>query len=151
MPATVEEEPVPVPSTVVATENAAFTSRVVELINAARRQEGLEPLTPTATLSSAAQRRATAMAEAGVLSHTGPDGSTVAGRVQAAGYSGWTAVGEAIAAGPTTPEEVVACWLASPDHRASLLDPTFRELGVGYYYLSSNTYEHWWVADLATR
>ena len=150
MPAPVEE-PAPLPPAVVATENAAFTSRVVELINAARQQEGLEPLTPTATLTSAAQRRAIAMAEAGVLSHTAQDGSTVAGRVQAAGYNGWTAVGEAIAAGATTPEEVVACWLASPDHRASLLAPTFKELGVGYYYLSSDTYKHWWVADLAAR
>jgi uncharacterized protein YkwD len=141
--------PSPLPPTVVAGENAPFANRVVELINAARRQEGLEPLSVTVSLTNAAQSRARTMAEAGVLSHTAPDGSTVAGRVQAAGYGGWTDLGEVIAAGPASPEEVVECWLASPDHRADLLNPTFRELGVGYYYLSSNTYQHWWVAELA--
>jgi uncharacterized protein YkwD len=155
-PAPSAPEPVEIPSplpppppTVVAGENASFANRVVELINAARRQEGLEPLSVTVSLTNAAQSRARTMAEAGVLSHTAPDGSTVAGRVQAAGYGGWTDLGEVIAAGPASPEEVVECWLASPDHRADLLDPNFKELGVGYYYLSSNTYKHWWVADLA--
>jgi uncharacterized protein YkwD len=137
--------------TVIASENAAFIDRVVKLINAARRQEGLEPLSPTTSLMEAAQRQARAMAEAGRLSHTAPDGSTVEGRVQAAGYSGWTAVGEVVAAGLASPEAVVAEWLASPEHRARLLGPAYRELGAGYFCLSDTTYGHWWVVDLAAR
>jgi uncharacterized protein YkwD len=152
MPAT---EPVEAPGlaspTVVASENAAFVDQVVELVNAARRQEGLEPLSPAASLTEAAQRQARAMAEAGLLSHTDPDGSTAAERVQAAGYAGWTALGEVIAAGPASPEAVVAEWLASPEHRARLLDPAYTELGAGYYYLSDTIYGHWWVVDLAAR
>jgi uncharacterized protein YkwD len=124
---------------------------VVDLINAARRQEGLEPLSPATSLMDAAQRQARAMAQADRLSHTAPDGSTVEGRVQAAGYGGWTALGEVVAAGATSPEEVVADWLASPEHRARLLDPAYRELGAGYYCLSSTTYGHWWAVDLGTR
>jgi len=148
-------EPAQVPGlaspTVIASENAAFIDRVVKLINAARRQEGLEPLSPAASLMEAAQRQARAMAEAERLSHTAPDGSTVEGRVQAAGYTGWTAVGEVVAAGPASPEAVVANWLASPEHRARLLDPAYRELGAGYFYLSDTIYGHWWVVDLAAR
>jgi len=146
----VAQAPQAVPPTVVAGENAAFVSRVADLINAARRQEGLEPVSPTATLAAAAQRQARALAEAGVVSHTAPDGSTVVGRVQAAGYRSWSALGEVVGAGFASPEAVVAQWLASPSHRAELLNPAFRQLGVGYYYLSGTTYEHWWVADLAT-
>ena len=48
------------------------------------------------------------MAEAGRLSHTDLDGSTMEGRVQAAGYGGWTALGEVVAAGLASPETVVA-------------------------------------------
>jgi uncharacterized protein YkwD len=122
---------------------------VVQLINAARQQEGLAPLSPTASLMGAAQRQAQAVAEASRLSHTAPDGSTVVGRVQAAGYGGWSALGEVCAAGDASPEDVVADWLASPEHRARLLDPAFREIGAGYYYLSGSSFEHWWVVDLA--
>ena len=152
MPAT---EPIEAPGlaspTVTASENAAFVDQVVELINAVRRQEGLEPLSPAASLMEAAQREARAMAESGLLSHTGPDGSTMGERAQAAGYTGWTALGEVVAGGLTSPEEVVAEWLASPEHRACLLDPAYKELGTGYYYLSDSSYGHWWVVDLAAR
>ena len=137
--------------TVIASENAAFVDSVVDLINAARRQEGLEPLSPAASLMEAAQRQARAMAEAGLLSHTAPDGSTMGERAQAAGYTGWTALGEVIGAGQTSPEAVVAEWLAEPEHRARLLDPAYRELGAGYYYLSDTIYGHWWVVDLGAR
>jgi uncharacterized protein YkwD len=137
--------------TVIASENAAFIGRVVELVNAARRQEGLEPLSPAPSLMEAAQRQARAMAESGRLSHTGPDGSTEAERMQAAGYTGWTALGEVVGAGLTSPEAVVAEWLASPEHRARLLDPAYTELGAGYYYLNNTVYGHWWVVDLGAR
>ena len=145
------DAPGPASPPVVAGESAAFVSRVVDLINAARRQEGLEPLSSASSLMDAAQRQALAMAEADSLNHTDPDGSTMEGRVQAAGYAGWTALGEVVAAGLSGPEAVVAYWLASPEHRARLLDPAYQELGAGYYYLSSTTYGHWWAVDLAAR
>jgi uncharacterized protein YkwD len=140
LPARVPTQAFSLPSpTVFASENAAFIDRVVELVNAARQQEGLEPLSPAASLTEAAQRQA------------GPYGSTMGERAQAAGYTGWTALGEVVAAGLTSPEEAVAQWLASAEHRARLLDPAYRELGAGYYYLSDSVYGHWWVVDLGAR
>ena len=47
------------------------------------------------------------------------------------GYAGWSAVGENIAAGYATPEDVVAGWMASPGHRANILSPNFSEIGIG--------------------
>jgi uncharacterized protein YkwD len=145
-PTQVVEPPAPA---VVASGNASFVDRVLQLINAARQQEGLVSLSPAAALMEAAQQQAQDMAEAGRLSHTGPNGSTVEGRVQAAGYGSWTELGEVCAAGDASPEAVVADWLASPEHRARLLDPAFTEVGAGYYYLSGSSFEHWWVVDLA--
>lgn len=137
--------------TVFASENAAFIDRVVELVNAARREEGLEPLSPAAGLMEAAQRQARAMAESDLLSHTGPGGSTMADRAQAAGYTGWSALGEVVTAGLASPEAAVAQWLGSPEHRARLLDPAYGEFGAGYYYLSASSPGHWWVVDLGAR
>ena len=152
LPAPVPTQAFSLPSpTVFASEDAAFIDRVLELVNAARQQEGLEPLSPAASLMEAAQRQARGMAESGQLSHTGPDGSTMAERAQAAGYTGWTALGEVVAAGLTSPEAAVAQWLASPEHRVRLLDPAYRELGAGYYYLSDTIYGDWWVVDLGAR
>ena len=43
-------------------------------------------------------------------------------------------VGENIAAGQWTPEHVVQWWLDSDGHCKNMLDPRFREMGVGYYF-----------------
>lgn len=128
-----------------------MTDRVVQLINTARVEAGLEPLLTSPALTESAQRQARAIAEADRLTHTAPDGSPLESRVQAAGYSGGMALAEVLAAGPATPEGAVALWLASPEHRNYLLDPDLTEIGVGYYRLSSSTYENWWVADLGRR
>lgn len=145
------EAPSPAPPPVVATGDAALLGRVVDLINAVRQQEGLTPLAPVPALAEAAQRHARAMAEANHLSHTAPDGSSIERRVQAVGYEGWSILAEVLAAGLESPEDAVAQWLASPEHRAHLLNPAIREIGVGYYYLSVSTYGHWWVVDLGAR
>ena len=145
------EAPGPAPSPVVAWENLSFLDRVVELINAARRQAGVEPLSTAPSLTEAAQRQARAIAEADVLTHTAPDGSSIESRVEAAGYGGWTVLAEVLAAGLTSPEAAVAEWLASPEHRNRLLDPALKEIGAGYYYLSGSTFGHWWVVELGAR
>ena len=51
-------------------------------------------------------------------------------RVGATGYV-WARLVENLAVGQRTPEEVVAAWLASPAHRANVLDPAVTELGLG--------------------
>jgi uncharacterized protein YkwD len=41
-------------------------------------------------------------------------------------------VGENIASGQTTPEEVVQEWIASPTHCATLMNTGFTDMGVAY-------------------
>jgi hypothetical protein len=69
------------------------------------------------------------------VSHTGSNGSASFDRALAAGYApyGWgkAYVGENIAAGLHTPADAVRGWLNSPAHRANLLRPEYREIGVG--------------------
>ena len=39
----------------------------------------------------------------------------------------------------------------SPGHRANILDPELRELGVGYCYADGSAYGHYWVQLFRTR
>ena len=36
-------------------------------------------------------------------------------------------------------------WMNSEGHRANILDPEARAMGVGYYYNSSSTWGHQWI------
>lgn len=71
------------------------------------------------------------MAEHRHFSHKGKDGHRVAERALQAGYR-WRRIGENIAAGQDTPEEVVAGWLSSPGHRANIMNSGVTEMGAAY-------------------
>ena len=87
------------------------------------------------------------------FSHTGIDGSTMTQRIGVAGYQ-FSSAAENIAAGYTTPEEVVGGWMNSPGHRANILNPNLTEIGVGYYCLETDpgtlNYNHYWTQDFGT-
>lgn len=108
---------------------------VVARINTARAARGLPRLAVSVGLGAAARFHNRQMAQSGQFRHESPDGSSFWQRVRrfygAAGFRNWS-VGEALVwQSPTaTAVGVVASWLASPPHRAILLDPSFREIGV---------------------
>jgi uncharacterized protein YkwD len=142
-PSALSPSPTPSPS-----PTQSFIDRVIALTNAFRQQNGLQPLTVNSKLNTAAQVHSQHMATEDFFSHTEPDGSQPWDRMTAAGYS-WSQSGENIAAGQTTPEEVVNDWINSPGHRANMLSPKFREIGVGYYELANDTgnvnYHYYWT------
>jgi uncharacterized protein YkwD len=107
----------------------AFTSALVSAINGARLSNGLKPLQVDSRLTTAARGQSTYLASAGMLDHSGPDGSSVFTRLSRDGFHGHM-VGENLAAG-MGPTATVAAWLASPGHRMNLLAPQFHLLGVG--------------------
>lgn len=49
--------------------------------------------------------------------------------------------------GDRTPEEVVTAWMNSPGHRANILNPDFKQLGVGVVYKDGLYY---WVQMFIT-
>jgi uncharacterized protein YkwD len=120
------------PAAVVATDE--LEDGVIGRINAARRDRGLTPLRPSAPLGLAAEAHARAMARLGFFAHVSRDGSSVRDRIQQfdSGAAG-RPVGEVLLwrAPAPTPEEALAMWLASPSHRAVLLDPQLRLIGIG--------------------
>jgi uncharacterized protein YkwD len=102
-----------------------------------RRLHHLRPVQAERHLGAAAQRHAADMAGHDFFSHVSPRTGTMQARVQRAGYlrgaRAWS-LGEALAWGKArsgAPRAILRGLLASPPHRAILLDPGFRDLGVG--------------------
>ena len=123
-----------------AADASGVGQRVLALVNEARgekrrcgrqRFDPAPPLTASASLDAAALAHAEDMASHSRLGHAGSDGSTAGERAARAGYR-WRLVGENVASGQSTAEQVVADWLDSPHHCANLMDPAYAEMGVGY-------------------
>jgi uncharacterized protein YkwD len=112
----------------------AIGGAVLCLVNAERRARGLAPLRDAGPLRTAAQRFSADMVARGYFDHVSPHGSTVSSRVRGAGYRNMSSVGENIGWGSgamATPAAIVRAWMASPPHRAVILNGHFREAGVG--------------------
>ena len=126
-----------------------FVQQVVDLTNAFRRSQGLGELTINLELQEAAQLHSESLAHDDFFSHTGIDGRMPWDRALDAGYNYYT-IGENIAAGQLTPEEVVQAWIDSPSHLENLMNPAFTEIGIGYEYLAIDggnlrNYNHYWT------
>lgn len=127
-----------------------FVQRVLDLTNRFRATNGLAPLNLNIELDASALGHSQDMALQDYFDHNGLNGSTMTSRMNQVGYTS-SAYGENIAAGYDTPEEVVQGWIDSASHRANLLNPSFTDIGIGYYYLSndtgSNNYYSYWTQD----
>jgi uncharacterized protein YkwD len=107
------------------------------------------PLALNARLGHVALDYAREMAAYGYMNHTGRDGSSPQQRITRGGYH-WVEVGENLASGIMTPEDVVEGWLHSPEHCANLMDPLFREMGVAFAVNPHNNAGVYWAMELGT-
>ena len=114
---------------------ADLRAATVCVLNAERTSRGLDPLKANQQLDVAALAWSTRMVAEGFFAHEAAD-STLQDRVTASGYlpaQKWR-IGENLAWGEldmATPTHIVADWMASPGHRANMLDPNFRDVGIG--------------------
>jgi uncharacterized protein YkwD len=130
--------------------DAVVRSATLCLMNSQRGAHGVPGLRAHSALASAAGRYARQMVSEHFFAHTSPGGSTVLSRIRATTYlrsaPGWS-VGENIASGSGTmasPRAIVEAWMESPGHRANLLSPCFRDVGIG---IAAGTY----VTDFGRR
>jgi uncharacterized protein YkwD len=107
------------------------------LMNAERTTRGLARLRQQPALDRIATNYARMMVREGFFDHTSPDGSTMMSRLRSTPYlrdvSSWSA-GENLAWGTgslATPRATVRAWMHSAGHRENLLDPSFRDVGIG--------------------
>jgi uncharacterized protein YkwD len=101
----------------------SYAGTLTQASNAARADEGLDPMRPSRCLSDAAADRAAEIA-GGPLEHRPlPD---IAERCTDTGR-----VAENLVRSAVPPAEVVEAWMQSAGHRNNLVDPAMREVGTG--------------------
>lgn len=119
----------------------------LQLINTYRQQNGLGHLNLSPTLTTAAELHSEDMADNNYFSHTSLDGRTFVDRVRDAGYTYDTWLGENIAAGYVTAQEVFNGWKNSPSHNTNMLRPQFNVIGIGRAYNASSDYRWYWTTN----
>lgn len=111
-------------------------SSVLCLLNRIRVHYELHPLAYNEALRTSASAHSVSMVVHGYFAHEGPGGS-MDNRISRAGYlasGGQFVIGEDIGGGGGllgSPVAVVRDWMHSPPHRRNILDPHFRDVGVG--------------------
>ncbi len=138
-------------SNAVMTRNDRFVEEVIRLTNIERMKLGFAPLKRQDDLCKSAIWHAQDMIVNSYFDHKDHLGRHIDERIPALGYTNYSMIGENIAGGQPTPAEVVAAWLKSPGHRANLLNPDFREIGVACIHAPNNELLDIWVQDFGSR
>ena len=120
-------------------DQSAAAGSVLDLVNQNRASAGLHALKLDASLCAAAQIRANEIVKS--FSHTRPDGRKFSTVLTDNGIR-FTAAGENIAWGQTSPSQVMNAWMNSDGHRANIMNSTYTKLGVGHVTVNGRQY---WV------
>jgi uncharacterized protein YkwD len=124
------------------TRVSQLESAVLVQLNKIRRDHRLVPLKLSATLGRAAAAHSVQMGEDGYFKHESADGSAFWKRVAtfypSRGWSYW-AVGENLlwSSPDVNAPGAMKLWMASPEHRANILSPRWREVGVSAVKVAS--------------
>ncbi|WP_253284981.1 CAP domain-containing protein [Ruegeria sp. HKCCD6119] len=120
---------------------STFEREMLELINQERTSRGLNPLQLETQLNDSSEDHSTWMLDTDTFSHTGSGGSSATQRMQNAGFDleGNWRTGENIAwqserGQPGISDDVAQLHqnlMNSPGHRANILNPDFKYIGIG--------------------
>lgn len=126
------------------TRNTEYESQILTLINEARAQNGLNPLTWDDRLAAAALVHSADMACNDFVEHNGSDGSTVYDRVAAQGFANSSSARENIYVGNPAfggdAQGAFEWWMNSEIHRKTILNPNLTVAGVAYVFYEDSTY-----------
>jgi uncharacterized protein YkwD len=136
-----------------ASQAPVLAARALELVNEVRArgarcgERSFAPAPPVKlsnTLAGVAFGHADDMARHNYFEHVDLTGRSPADRVRAVGYQE-KLVGENIAYGPKSADEVVQGWLDSPGHCENIMDPRFAEMGIAFAAGHSSRRGLFWV------
>ncbi|MEM4643885.1 MAG: CAP domain-containing protein [Candidatus Methanomethylicaceae archaeon] len=162
-------------TTAVSTNSDSYellSKEILNQLNEVRRQNHLSPFTENYLLNKAALAHSSDMALNDFFSHTGSDGSDVSDRLFRVGYryricaeniimkddlgfSGFIVIWFIPIPIPNLPKndvdlakELVNSWMNSPGHKANILNPALREVGIG---IASSGKKLYVTTDFGTR
>ncbi len=121
----------------------------------------VHPLVWNANLHASALEHAIDLAVSDTFSHDG-SGTTsdITGngrpskfyeRIERNGYTHYYSVGENIAGGQRTLDEVMRAWMASPGHCENIMKSTYTEVGVAIVKNDNSTYQVYWVQNFGSK
>lgn len=129
---------------------AQVESRSFELLNQARRDQGVQPdLAFDPQIAEVARAYSRAMRDRGFFSHIDPEGHDFVFRLRQAGVA-FTTAGENLAMVTVAGDPAGFAhdrFLANPDHRANILDARLTHAGVGVARQGST----YWITQLFVR
>lgn len=119
---------------------------IIAVTNTARTLNGLAPLATSTLLTHSAQTKANTMLAQGYFAHTNPEGAHFWTLIRAVGYT-YTLAGENLAIGFSSDDEIIKAWLNSPAHRDNILNPEYKEIGIGLAYGEYQNRYQWFVVQ----
>ena len=109
--------------------SAITQSQLISLINQARQNNSLPPVSLNQTLNETANLKVNDMLANNYFEHTSPSGATPWSWFKKAGYN-YAYAGENLAIDFAQTDDVFSAWMASPAHRDNILNPNFTEIGL---------------------
>ena len=116
---------------------AKLRSDITVLTNKQRAAHGCKAVVVSPALTRAAVGHSAYQARTKTMSHTGSGKSTFITRSKAAGYN--RPLSENVAFGFSSATAVVNAWMASPGHRANILNCKSKTVGLGAVYAANGT------------
>ena len=115
---------------------SGLESQLLGQINGTRARRGLRPLRISSALTAAADQHSQSMAQKGYFSHDSANGGSFFKRIASfypyRGYTSWSAGENILYSTPDIdPAGALRLWMKSPEHRANLLNRSWREIGLG--------------------
>ena len=147
-----------------------FQVEILEAINRARSEvrdchDGLglvgpsQPLSLNDELYASAYEHSNDLAQSNTFSHKGSGTeyditgynrgreSIFYERIESHGYVNYQIVGENIAGGQQSIDEVMKAWLNSPDHCTNIMNPRYKEVGIAIVTNENSEYGIYWTQN----
>src|SRR3989338_5981293 len=102
---------------------------VLDLVNRERTKNNLAPLSLSPQLTTAATQKAADMFTKNYWAHISPTGVSPWQFISSSGYS-YIYAGENLAKSFNTSEEDVKAWMNSSTHKANILKPEYKDIGI---------------------
>jgi uncharacterized protein YkwD len=120
--------------------------KFLDLINDYRRRNGAGNLALQNNLGAAADAHSRDMAKKNYFRH-----SKTGKLVEQHGYKNWRAIGENIAAGQETAQQVFDDWRRSNAHDKNMRSKDFTDIGIGRAHSKNSKYGWYWTTTFGDR
>lgn len=119
-------------------------------INAYRKANGVPPVKLSRSLGAAADYHSVYMAKTDDVDHTLQSGLAWSTNIYNYGYPTGQGIGENVLAGRKSAGGAINLWKTSPGHKANMLNPKWKAIGIGRAVNLDGRYDFYWTTTFGT-